>query len=281
MNVHQNSIFSFASINKDDSLSDNSEVIFSFLKYFGIDIVKSSNRHLKLIKLSKYIYPLYAYISLTAVITMGTCHMINTLANAKTNVAFIIMNIFSLILWHALHKKRDSLRCICKKLIQLSGYNLMSTTPKPYFIKVFLILNFALIIICATMHVIGLSEADYFCQIFSYHTWTKCKDGILNRLYIFIIVIVVHFVTSTFINIIAFFYCLLCSRCSSLLRRYRESFRRILHIKNFNKEETHMAQEYFNILNLIENIEYAFSLPSLLLLMVCFMQVFVSLQDLW
>lgn len=126
------------------------------------------------------------------------------------------------------------------------------------------------------MHVIGLSEADYFCQIFSYHTWTKCKDGFLNRLYIFIVVIVVHFVSSTFINIIAFFYCQLCSRCSFLLRKYRESFRRILHIKNFKKVETDMAQEYFNILNLIESIEHVFSLPSLLLLMICFMQAFVS-----
>lgn len=72
MNVRQNSIFAFASINKEVSLSDRSEVLFSFLKYFGIDIVKCSNHHLKLIKLFKYIYPLNAYISLTSVITMRT-----------------------------------------------------------------------------------------------------------------------------------------------------------------------------------------------------------------
>lgn len=276
MEIYENSKLADASINKD-SPSDSTEVIFKFLKYFGIHIVKSSNHYPLITKLSMYIYPLYAYISLIIIITMFTSHMLNSMANAKTNVAYDIINILSVILWHALYKKKNSLRCIYQKISKASYYNSISNMPKHYIIKILLLLNFILIITCASMHVIGLSEADYFCQVFSYHIWVKCKDGFLNKLYVFINAIVMHFMASTFINIIAFLYCILCYRCSLLLSKYKYHFRKAVLLKSYNTLEVEMVQEYFSVIKLIENIEYAFSLPSLLLLMISFMQAFVSL----
>lgn len=276
MEIYENSKLADASINKD-SPSDSTEVIFKFLKYFGIHIVKSSNHYPLITKLSMYIYPLYAYISLIIIITMFTSHMLNSMANAKTNVAYDIINILSVILWHALYKKKNTLRCIYQKISKASYYNSISNMPKHYIIKILLLLNFILIITCASMHVIGLSEADYFCQVFSYHIWVKCKDGFLNKLYIFINAIVMHFMASTFINVIAFLYCILCYRCSLLLSKYKYHFRKAVLLKSYNNLEVEMVQEYFSVIKLIENIEYVFSLPSLLLLMISFMQAFVSL----
>lgn len=276
MEIYENSKLADASINKD-SPSDSTEVIFKFLKYFGIHIVKSSNHYPLITKLSMYIYPLYAYISLIIIITMFTSHMLNSMANAKTNVAYDIINILSVILWHALYKKKDSLRCIYQKISKASYYNSISNMPNHNIIKILLLLNFILIITCASMHVIGLSEADYFCQVFSYHIWVKCKDGFLNKLYVFINAIVMHFMASTFINVIAFLYCILCYRCSLLLSKYKYHFRKAVLLKSYNTLEVEMVQEYFSVIKLIENIEYVFSLPSLLLLMISFMQAFVSL----
>lgn len=275
MKIYQNSKLAAASIKKNYA-SDSTEVIFRFLKCFSIDIVKSPNHYPLIKKLSMYVYPSYACISLIIIITMFTSHMLNSMANAKTNVAYDIINILSVILWHALHKKKDSLRCIYNKIRKESSYNLISNMPKDYLIKLLLLLNFVLIITCALMHVIGLSEVDYFCQVFSYHMWSKCKDGFLNKLYVFINAIVMHFMASTFINIIAFLYCVLCFRCSLLLSKYRVNFRKAMLVKSYNKLEVEMVQEYFSVLRLIEDLEYVFSLPSLLLLMVCFMQAFVS-----
>lgn len=84
-----------------------------------------------------------------------------------------------------------------------------------------------------------------------------------------------------FINIIAVLYCVLCPRCSLLLHMYKDYFRRIIHIKSYNKLEVEMAQEYFDILKLIENIEHAFSLLSLLSLMAALCKPLFHWQDLW
>lgn len=258
---------------------DTLRILFRVIGCLDIRIFKSFKNCSLLTQLIKHIYPILSHLIVLHITIVFAIHMIETMYSLKTDVAFLIVNGFSLFVWHLLHRKRKTLKIIYNKLQKYSKHYMISDFKESCAIRMLLSVDCVLVITASSAYVMFDNDAKDYCIILSCYSWTECDTSFIGRLYIFSTVIFTHIVTSLFSNIIAMLYCVLCYRCSKLLCQYRQRVQAITHSKSQHSLESQLGTEYLNLLQIVEDIQLVFSLPSLLVFLISFMHAFISLGD--
>lgn len=264
--------------NENILIDDSMKILLRMLSCLGIDAFGSTYQPCLVFKAFKYFYPLYACIVNLLSISMFLYHVSIDKSMVKTNVAYSVICCLSLFLWHVVYRKKQSLQDINKKFEDLrksSKEILMHNFPKTCVIRSLLIINFSLIFVNSILILLDSKYKDLVCAVLSYHKWTKC--GLYGKLYIFILTSSLNFTTSSFTNIISILYCFLCYRCSVILIQFRKRMESIQNSMQYYKLQNKLGREYLELVQFIRKVQSLLSLPSLLILIISFMQAFISL----
>lgn len=259
-------------------IDDSMKILLRVLYCLGIDAFGSSYQPCLIFKVFKYLYPLYACIVILLVTTMSLHHVSIDSSMFKTNVTYSIICWLSLFLWHVVYRRKKSLQDINKKFGELRKFSkemLSYNLPKSCFIRSLLIINFCLIFLSSFTIFFESKYLDHNCLIMSYHKLKKC--GLVGKLYLFIFSSSVSFVASSFTNLISILYCVMCYRCSVMLIRFRKRMKSIQNSMEYYKLQNKLGREYLELIQLIRKVQSLLSLPSLLILIISFMQAFISL----
>lgn len=266
------SSWDMAETNTKDSL----QVMFKVLSFLDLSIFKCSPSNCILVPFTRHLFPIFAHVIVLDVAVMFTGHMKYDLSTAKTNTAYIVLCILSLIVWHVLYKKRKAMGNVYESLRNISRIYSMSDVPKACSIKIILFFVCTLFTVAIISFVL-FEDAAYFCRIFSYHVWNNCDISPVGRIYVFIKAFGINAIAVLFTIDVAFFYCLVCYRCSSLLEKYRKRVEEITKSSSYHLLEPKLGKDYQDLIQIVENIQSMFSLPTLLVFLISFMHGFISL----
>ena len=257
---------------------DSLKILLRVLCLLGINVYESSNSTYLNFKIVSYFYPLYAHAFILYVTTVFLTHLMFDSSLFKTNVTQETLCCLSVLLWHVLYKRRKSLKDICKTFERLGIFSkkILYDSPRPYLIKSLMIMNFVFNLTCSVFVLTESKITDLYCVVFSYHKRTKCTEAFI-KLIMFIIAVSFNFLASSFTNIISILYCALCYRCSVTLICFRNCLQKIQNSMDYFKLQNKLVRDYMELIHVIRIVQSVLSLPSLLILMISFMQAFIFL----
>lgn len=225
-------------------------------------------------KCFKYIYPVFAVLTVFDGYVMFSINMQKDTSSIQSTVAHLTVTTLCLVVWYTLQTRSDSLKAIFRALhsVHFRGADI----PRFSVLKMILLFNFLLPFFVPSLFLIGgIREADYFCRLFAYHSIQKCDSNLPSKLYSFYKALSTTIESSFFSNLICILYCFLCHYCASLLKGCRESIKKSAVLNQTELRD--LGRKYKNIIMIIRSIQTLFSLPSLLIFMISFLEAFVLL----
>lgn len=253
-------------------------LLLKILSILGISVFHTSESGSFVSKILQFAYPFYVHGSLIIIILIFANHIYHTTKTVKTNVAHMSICVLSVVLWHIVYGKRKYLKSIFKGLTEMSEKLKTNKYQTFIIVKILLLVNMAVTVVCALIYVIGLNDGNSSCVVFSLYKWKSCQKTFFGRMYIFLVSLSIHVLSSSFTNLISLFYCVLCYQCSYLLKEFRKTFKKKINRTTYYIPLTKLATEYFDLYQIIYKIQSTLSLPSLLILTICFMKGFISLS---
>lgn len=263
--------------NNNSKEVDSYQALFRTLSYLGIYVLDFKPPSL-VGRLCRYIYPVLAHIVIADITIAISFRLAISSLGWQLNLAYGIVCLLTLLLWHILHRRKKLLVHIFISLKNISKEFSISDVPRQEFVKCLMVFNFMLSLIfsCLVLFMLHTSEqAHLYCLLLTYNIWKKCERTFLCSINVFLKVTEATFVTPIFSNLVSLLYCCLCYRCSVLLIRYRKKIQDIISSKKYYKLDIKLGSKYQELIAIIDKIQTAFSLPSMIIFSVSFMQAFV------
>ena len=273
-------IFAVSNENKElqdkPQVRDSLQILLQTLSWLGIAKVGNLKSSSSIKKILRFTFPFLAHLIALDVIFVCIFHIKYSDVSPQVISSYIFVTVFALLLWYSLYIKGESLKNVFSILIVISEKHKVSNKPSSFSLTFLLTFNVLLALIYSSSFVFLPTEIDYMCTFYFYGIQEMCVQTFPNHIYIFLRAIYIR-MPIFFNNLINLVYCCLCYRCTTLLRNYANHIRKIDFMKTDCLSLRHLAIEYQNLRDIVTKLENAFSLSSLIILIIDFIQAFMLL----
>lgn len=257
-------------------IRDSLEILFRILIWLGIteDGDSGSTNFIK--KTLRFTYPLLAHLITVDIAFICIIHIKYTDINPQVIAAYIFVTVLVLLMWYSMHRKGKALKKLFRTLKKMSEDQKVSNKPRSSLLVILLTLNILLLFLYSSSFILLPTETDYMCTFYFYNIKEMCSQTVPNQIYLSLKSFFTR-MPAFYNNVIAFVYCCLCYRCTALLLNFRERIQKI----DFSKADVlflrNLFLQYQNLHEAVIYLQNIFALPSLLVLIVSFIDAFILL----
>lgn len=253
--------------------TDSLLIILTFFRWTGIVTSVDSGSCNMFKKCMQYFYPIVSVLTVVDVIIMASVHVSYDPSKPQAIISYALLTTHSVVVWYALRRTGDSFNDIVQAMIDFKR-PYVRLSKKNVVLKIILFLNFMNDFFLSALGISNQSQIERYCKRFTYHVMEKCENTYSNIVYFFLKHIFLIIVSSSFCNAIAIAYCYLCYRCYVLLSSYRKHVQRLASMDTKYLLKTELGNDYRKLRKIVNDIQLGFSLPSLIVLIISFLQAF-------